>query len=59
MSNAVDLNLNLLRSEKIQKLLKNYPPKRGDRGRIDPYLAQRYVCKLDLINPKRLRRDRN
>jgi hypothetical protein len=28
MSNAVDLNLNLVRSEKIQKLLKNYPPKK-------------------------------
>jgi hypothetical protein len=28
MSKAVDLNLNLVRSEKIQKLLKNYPPKK-------------------------------
>jgi len=28
VSNAVDLNLNLVRSEKIQKLLKNYPPKK-------------------------------
>jgi hypothetical protein len=28
MSNAVDLNLNLEGSEKIQKLLKNYPPKK-------------------------------
>jgi hypothetical protein len=28
MPNAVDLNLNLARSEKIQKLLKNYPLKK-------------------------------
>jgi len=28
MSNAVDLNLKFVRSEKIQKLLKNYPLKK-------------------------------
>jgi len=28
MSNAVDLNLNFVRSEKIQKLPKNYPLKK-------------------------------